>query len=110
MKTIDLSHYHAQGTIVLSGRPKGAALRDTLNLDKLEQGGEQIQVVVPEEVVSLNSSFFSGLFGPSVQRMGEDQFRQIYLFKGHSSLQEDVDAGIKEALKTSNPLGKPGLR
>ena len=110
MKTIDLKQYHEVGTIVLSGRPKGEKLRAALNLDKLDEGEEQVQVVVPREVISLNSSFFSGLFGPSVRSKGEDAFRAKYSFSCLPAIQEDIESGIRDALKTSNPLGRPVLK
>ena len=105
---IDLGQYHEPGTILLSGRPKGVALRDKLNLDKLDgQQDVQVDVVVPTEIVSLNSSFFLGLFGPSVRDLGEYGFRQKYSFVCQPKIEIDVEAGIKEALNKANPLSKP---
>ncbi|HSU56404.1 MAG TPA: hypothetical protein VLT36_20260 [Candidatus Dormibacteraeota bacterium] len=106
--TIDLGQYHEPGTILLSGRPKGVALRQRLNLDKLDrQQDVQVEVIVPREIVSLNSSFFSGLFGPSIREMGEYVFRSKYAFTCQPQIKEDVEAGIREALNRANPLSKP---
>ena len=105
---IDLGQYHQPGTILLSGRPKGVALRQKLNLDKLDDQEEvQVEIAVPSEIVSLNSSFFLGLFGPSVRNLGEYGFRKKYTFTCPPQIEEDVEAGIREALNRANPLGKP---
>jgi len=104
---IDLNVYHEKGTIVLSGRPKGEALRRDLNLDKLDGDSDSVEVIVPKEVVSLNSSFFSGLFEKSIRAMGAEKFRAKYLFNCRTEIRDDVSAGIEEALNTSDPLSTP---
>lgn len=107
-EAIDLSAFHQRGTILLSGRPKGVALREQLNLDRKDQEKDLfVEVIVPREVVSLNSSFFSGLFGPSIKILGETGFRQKYSFNCSPAIDQDIEGGISEALNESNPLSKP---
>lgn len=107
MKRIDLNKFHQSGNIVMSGRPKGEQIRSELNLDRLDADPEAVEVDVPEEVVSLNNSFFLGLFGPSVRNLGEGQFRSHYKFRCAPPIVKDIDSGIHESLKTSNPLKPP---
>jgi hypothetical protein len=106
--TIDLGDYNHRDAIVLSGRPKGEQLRANLNLDRIDRNpSERCQIIVPERIVSLNSSFFSGLFGPSIRVLGEPQFRQKFSFQCSQPVRDDVEDGIREALNRANPLGKP---
>jgi hypothetical protein len=101
---IDLSKY-SPSTIVLSGRPKGEKIRADLRLDAADAlPAETIEVSVPQEVVSMNSSFFLGLFGPSVRKLGATQFQQKYIFKAREAVLNDVTRGIRDALESSNPL------
>jgi hypothetical protein len=106
-QTIDLSVYHEKGTILMSGRPKGVAVRAEINLDKLDSQNDEVEIIVPDEVVSLNSSFFSGLFGPSIKKLGKDAFKSKYKFCCLPQIRDDIEAGIAEALNQSNPLSKP---
>ena len=103
-ETIDLSKYAGQEEIVLSGRPKGEELRRKLDLAGKETQADVIKIIVPQHVVSLNSSFFLGLFTDSVRRFGEEGFRSKYCFECRPILMRDIEAGIHQAHNTSNPL------
>jgi len=107
-KTINLgTPYHAPGTIVISGRPKGSQLRNEFNLDKLDSEDVEVTVEVPAEVISLNSSFFLGLFAPSVKKLGIEGFESKYKFNCNPEVLDDIESGKREALNTANPLGNP---
>lgn len=106
-QTIDLTKYAGREEIVLSGRPKGEELRRKLGLEEKEQQADIITIIVPQHVVSLNSSFFLGLFTDSVRRFGEEGFRSKYSFHCRPVLLKDIEAGIHQALNTSNPLSPP---
>lgn len=82
---------------VYSGRDRGVALRDRIKLDANEDSAEAVDVVIPEGTYTLSSSFFLGLFGPSVKKCGSvDQFERKFRFRapeflkpvlrGHASL------------------------
>lgn len=101
---IDLDEFRSPGVIVLSGRPKGVALRRRLGLDEKDLHAGPITIVVPEEIVSLNSSFFLGLFAESVTSLGREGFQRKYLFECPPEIREDVEDGIRQALDESNPI------
>ena len=101
--TIDLKNYSTPGAIFLSGRPKGEGIRSEIGLDSVDTT-EDFTVEIPDSIISLNSSFFLGLFGPSVRKLGPDEFRRRFLFHGPSAIYRDIDDGIRQALKDSNPL------
>jgi hypothetical protein len=103
---IDLTRFTGADEIVLSGRPKGEELREKLKLDEKEaRAGEiKIKIIIPHHIVSLNSSFFLGLFTKSVQKFGEVGFQSKYEFDCRPILLNDIEAGIHQALNTSNPL------
>ena len=90
--------------MLIAGRQKGAAARDQFELDNLDGGDEQVLVKIPESVISLNSSFFLGMFGKSIKALGREGFQKKYVFECAPILQEDIDSGIRQALNTSNPL------
>lgn len=101
---IDLNKFKNSGSRVLSGRNEGKKAREKLNLDSVDNDAENVSVIFPEDIISLNSSFFLGLFGPSVRNLGENEFVKKYTFICPDFIKKSVNDGIERALKTSNPL------
>lgn len=102
---IDLGKYRKPGERVLSGRQNGKTLRNELKIDDLDKKiSENIEIFVPEDIYSLNSSYFLGLFGPSVRKLGEEKFKQKYTFICDDIISRNIEDGISRALKDSNVL------
>lgn len=100
---INLQDKISAGSIILSGRDKGEMLRDKLRLEQLEEDNDQIVIVVPESIVSFNSSYFLGLFTPSVKKYKtREGFLQKYTFECDEYISKDIEDGISEALKRNN--------
>lgn len=97
---IDFSKYNGP---VYTGRDRGARLRAQLNLDAIDRTEGTVDVSIPEETYTVTSSFFLGLFGPSVVRAGsKDQFFAKYRFKLPAFLRPDVDGYVARALQPRN--------
>jgi hypothetical protein len=102
MISIDLSSF--AGGMVIAGRSKGAAARDHFHLDQVDEAPELATVKIPLEVISLNSSFFLGMFGQSIQKLGREKFLEKYNFECAPVLLDDIMSGIRQALNKANPL------
>jgi hypothetical protein len=91
------------GGPVYSGRPRGAALRERLDLDNLDEDQSAVvNVSVPDSTYSMTSSFFLGLFGPSVARAGtREKFFGKYNFHAKPVLQKAFDDYVDIALQTT---------
>lgn len=102
---INLADYNPKDGRVFTGRAHGEQLRTRLNLDQDDQtDGLNVTVIVPANTLSLNSSFFLGLFGPSVRTLGKDGFYTRYTFEGPDRVRRNVETGVRRALLTSNPI------
>lgn len=113
---INLADYHTHGVRVISGRGRGEKVRQAAELDKLDaqlgtRPDSHVTVVVPDSVVYVASSFYLGLFGPSIRRFDADGFRRRYRFEGpyseenlKDSIKEAIDRGTREAVKRGSPL------
>ena len=88
---------------VLSGYEEGMMLRLTTNLNKQDNSNNQVQVIL-HDIYSLNISFFLGLFGPSVEKLGELGFRNKYIFICDEAIRENIDDGIIHALKQPHAM------
>lgn len=102
---INLQDKISAGSKILSGRDKGEALRQKIDLDKREEEHNKITIVIPPSIVSFNSSYFLGLFTPSIKKYKtREGFLEKYEFECDQFIQQDIEDGIKEALKKSNLL------
>lgn len=101
---IDMKAYQG-GVRVLSGRDRGSEARQHAGLASLDAQPEaEVIVRIPDDLVFIASSFFLGMFGDSIRRFGETEFRRRYQFQGPYSEHVLRDV-IREALKRGSPLG-----
>lgn len=98
--TIDFSHIEGP---VYTGRARGEQLRQILQIDKLDTTESTIEVVIPESTYSISSSFFLGLFGPSIIKSGsKEAFFNHYHFLTSDFLKSIIDAHALRALQDKN--------
>lgn len=90
---INLSKF---GGPVFVGRANGAAVRARLNLDALDTDGRPVEVSIPDGTYSVNSSFFLGMFGPSISHFGS---REAFLSHYHFSAPEHVRTSLEELIE-----------
>lgn len=99
-QTIDFST--VQGP-VYTGRDRGELLRKELQLDELDASADTIKVRIPETTYTMSSSFFLGVFGPSILKAGsKDAFFRHYKFELPEYLKGAVDSYVARALQTRN--------
>jgi hypothetical protein len=102
-KRISLETYRDSGSKIFSGRPRGERVRQSATLAALEDNGFSFEIFVPEDLYSVTSSFFLGMFGDSIRKLGEEEFRRRYKFCG-KNISRVVEEGIREAQKSASPL------
>lgn len=101
---VDLGRYKKEKSRVFSGRLEGNKVRADLGLDKNDMLKKEMTIVIPDDTLSLNSSFFLGAFGPSIRNLGKEEFEEIYKFECTSFIKKSIEDGKKRAIKTSNAL------
>jgi hypothetical protein len=105
MNTIDLNKARTnKDAKVFAGRERGKHWRNEFRLDDLDSVGDPVEVVIPEDVIAVNISFFLSMFGKSVRSLGKEQFRQHYKFQCSPDLIPLINLGIEQAVKTSSAL------
>jgi hypothetical protein len=109
--SIDLARFNSPGIRVYAGRPRGEAARSEAGLDEADTKGEMVEVRVPPDLFSINSSFFLGMFGDSIRNLGEEEFRRRYTFVG-PDIRMVIEDSIREAVNTGSPFAPrdPGTR
>jgi hypothetical protein len=103
---IDLDEVRTPRTSgLLSGRDAGLAARERFRIGKLDSAEGTVEVVIPDAVFSLNTSFFLGLFGESVRALGPEAFRRKYQFVCDETVHRaTIERGIVKALKDQSVL------
>jgi len=98
--TIDLAKYNGP---VYTGRERGQQLRESLALDQSDSEGAEVNVVIPDTTYTVTSSFFLGLFGPSVIKCGsKGAFFGRFHFQQPDFLKPEVEGYVARALQQRN--------
>lgn len=93
------------GGPLFSGRERGILNRKKFNLDSLDEEDSIINVIIPENTYSITSSFFMGLFGDSIRKMGNrENFFRKYQFKMPDRFVNKIDIYIERALRENTAL------
>ena len=88
---------------VYTGRSRGEQLREVLHLDEADRDGRTVKVTIPAGTFTISSSFFLGLFGPSVMRAGSTKaFFDRYQIESPDYLKEAMDSYVQRALQPRN--------
>ena len=102
-ETIDLSRFRSGKGRVFAGRDRGSVIRNKVSLESIDEAGNEVTISIPDDVIVVNTSFFLGLFGDSVRRLGASEFRQRYTFIGPIP-SEVITDGIDQAMREQSPL------
>ena len=101
---VDLSKFPGP---IYTGRQRGESIRASLNLDEVDASEAAVEVLIPVNAYAISSSFFLGLFGPSVKRAGTPEaFFLFFHFPGiRPSMLPQLEAYVARALQSpSLPL------
>ncbi len=82
--------------VILSEASQGQAARTKYNLDAIDDAkGEVVTVKITSPVVT--SSFIRGFVGPSVRRLGYDNFVKKYEFESSPNVKSNILANARYA-------------
>src|ERR1035437_1397893 len=87
---------------VFAGRERGKYWRVQFKIDELDVVEGIVQVIIPQDIISLNISFFLNLFGDSIRKLGREGFKEHYIFQCDPILEPQIAQGIEQALKRSS--------
>jgi hypothetical protein len=92
-------------TRVLSGKQRGLQARIDFGLDGLDEGAEDVNVLLSGPIEAITPSFVLGMFGASVRRCGSvESFFDKYRFSLRAHLIAQVRRGVEYSLIKGNPL------
>ncbi len=91
--------------LVLSGRDLGNQIRKYFKLDSCDNDDKKYEVIFPDNIISISTSFFLAVFGESVRKCKtKEKFEEKYSFKVNNNLKLNINDGIKDALNDVDGL------
>lgn len=105
MDIINLNVINGKKYKVLSGVDLGEKARKEFNIDLLDTQNNQVEFIIPDDVYSVNSSFFSGLFQKSIKTLGVNEFKARYIFSCDEIIRMNINNGIFNIVNTLDLLG-----
>jgi restriction endonuclease Mrr len=93
---ISLETYRTKGAKIFTGRDRGEYVRDKSKIDKIENENEEVIIVIPDNLYSINPSFFEELFVNVVTKLGKENFYKKFNFKNDGTY--NYEKPLKEAV------------
>lgn len=103
---INLTDYIDKGLTSLLGRERGEQMLAKIEgrigkLSSQEDSFQQIVVIIPKTILTINKSYFLGLFEDRVIELRKEKFNSKYIFETSEHIQRKVkkhiNAGLLEA-------------
>lgn len=82
---------------VFTGRDRGVEVRNKSHLDQIEAAYDKVIIVIPDQIRSINPSFFEELFRNVVTKLGKEGF--LFKFEFHSEGGYNVEKPLNEAIE-----------
>lgn len=91
---------------VFTGRDRGKFVREKSKLDIIEQNNDLVKIIIPDNIYSINPSFFEELFVNVVKKLGKDEFLKKFEFTslGDYDFKKPLNEAIDRILRSLTAL------
>ncbi|WP_025866313.1 STAS-like domain-containing protein [Prolixibacter bellariivorans] len=97
-----------KGTIskVFTGRDRGKKVREDSKIDKIEAENDTVEIIIPDNIYSINPSFFEELFVNVVRKLGKERFLAKFNFTsvGDYVYEKPLNEAIDRILRSKTAL------
>lgn len=106
--TIKLDEYRTPGAKIFTGRDRGKEVRVKSKIDTIEPEYNQIIIVVPEDIITINPSFLEEFFKNVIKRLGKDDFFKKFRFEnlGKYKIEPNLNTAVQRILRKHSALNK----
>ena len=99
----------SDGTIskVFTGRDRGADVRAASKIDTIEKQYNEVKIIIPDNIYSINPSFFEELFVNVVRKLGKDDFLKKFKFssEGEYKYEKPLLEALTRILRNKTAIG-----
>ena len=110
--TINLEDFRVRGkdgsiAKVFTGRDRGEDVRNASKIDEIEPIYETVNFIIPDNVYSINPSFFEELFVNVVLKLGREKFMEKFKFQseGNYNYERPLSEAINRILRKKSAIG-----
>lgn len=109
-KTINLENFRAKEgnriSKVFTGRDRGEYVRKQSHIDEIETQFDEITIIIPNEIYSINPSFFEEFLVNVVKKLGKEKFLAKFKFisLGDYEYEMPLNQAIDRILKTQTAI------
>ncbi len=91
---------------VFTGRDRGKYVREKSRIDELETQYDEIIIIIPDQIYSINPSFFEEFLVNVVKKLGKEKFLSKFKFKTDGDYEYDMplNQAIDRILKTQTAI------
>ena len=110
--TINLEDFRAKDghkiSKVFTGRDRGLYVREQSKIDEIEQSYDEVKIIIPNNIYSINPSFFEELFVNIIKRLGKENFMKKIHFtsEGDYNYETPLNEAIERVLRKNSALQK----
>jgi hypothetical protein len=103
---INLQDHRTIGSRVFTGRDRGIEVRNASQIDSLEIENDKIEIVIPEDIGSINPSFLEEFLFNVVSKLKSEKFYQKFVFinEGRYKIKQDLIEAVDRILREENAL------
>ena len=111
---IELESYRAKDpktnrvSKVFTGRDKGKLVREQSKIDEVVDNYDKINIIIPQDIYSINPSFFEEFLVNVVTKLGKEDFLKKFHFESLGDYEYELPLyqAVDRILKTQNALEK----
>ena len=93
------------GGPVYSGRQRGEVIREKIELDRIDNTDDIVEITFPEDTYNITTSFFLGLLAPSIQKIGDRAlFYEKFIFIMPEINRDNLEYSISRALNKDKSI------
>ena len=91
---------------VFTGRDRGKYVREESNIDEIETKYDTVNIVIPDNIYSINPSFFEEFLVNVVKKLGKEEFLKKFNFssEGDYEYSSPLNQAIDRILKNQTAL------
>jgi restriction endonuclease Mrr len=103
---ISLEEHRTKGAKIFTGRDRGEAVRNESKIDEIEAANEEVEIVIPDNLYSINPSFFEELFVNVVSKLGRKEFFRKFKFtnQGDYNYYKPLEEAVNRILREKTAL------
>lgn len=92
---------------VFTGRDRGEDVRKASQIDEVENKFESVNIIIPDNIYSINPSFFEELFINVIMKLGKEKFMKKFHFKslGSYNYERPLSEAITRILRKKTAIG-----